>query len=124
MLQDLGVIAPRILSKLNQHRNELEHEYTCPDPETVEDFVDVVALFLEATRHRIEDRVCEWDVAIPKAEIRYLQLRMSPVGLELRMSYVGSSPHVRPYDEVKSGTKEHFDLLKALTRSAKRLWEL
>src|SRR5207244_2671714 len=46
-LQDLGVVAPQILAKINRHRNELEHEYVCPDVETTKDFVDVVSLFVE-----------------------------------------------------------------------------
>src|SRR5262245_40283381 len=113
MLKELGVIAPRILSKINRHRNELEHEYTCPDPDSVEDFVDVVALFLEATRKHIEDCMSEWTVIIPQEEA--ISVRTSHDGLQV----VPTRPfHVKPYVEIKSGTKEYLALLRALLRSS------
>ncbi len=46
----LGVLTPRVLTKLNRTRNLIEHEFHNPSLEQVEDFVDVVALFIEATR--------------------------------------------------------------------------
>ena len=65
LLNDLRVIAPRVLGKINKHRNEMEHAYTRPEHEVVMDFVDVVSLFVEATKHHIQDRDCEWAVDIP-----------------------------------------------------------
>ena len=114
MLQDLGVIAPRILLKLNRHRNELEHEYTCPDHDTVEDFVDIVALFLEATRKYLEDRTCEWIVEISLQE--YVRIRIGRDELQI----MPPSPDygAKPYFEIKFGTKEHLNLLKALLRAS------
>ena len=44
-----GIVAPRILKKLNALRNTLEHEYYIPNRAEAEDFVDVVCLFLAAT---------------------------------------------------------------------------
>jgi hypothetical protein len=61
VLRRLGVIAPRILEKINQHRNRLEHEYFCPAHEVVNDFVDVVHLFIDATKVHINDRRCAWE---------------------------------------------------------------
>ena len=49
-ISDLGVITPRVLTKLNRTRNLIEHEFHKPTREQVEDFVDIVALFHEATR--------------------------------------------------------------------------
>jgi hypothetical protein len=60
ILKKINVIAPRVLAKTNRHRNEMEHEYSCPTHEVVSDFVDVVALFLDATKVHIFDRQCEW----------------------------------------------------------------
>jgi len=53
----LGVIAPRVLSKVNQSRNLMEHEYVSPSYESVCDFVDVVALFVAGTT-----QVTHWPV--------------------------------------------------------------
>lgn len=49
-ISQLGVITPRVLTKLNRIRNLIEHEFHKPSKEKVADFVDVVALFHEATR--------------------------------------------------------------------------
>ena len=49
-ITQLGVITPRVLTKLNQTRNLIEHEFHKPELSQVEDFVDIVTLFHEATR--------------------------------------------------------------------------
>ena len=59
VLQELGVIAPRILTKINRHRNEMEHDYVCPKHDVVGDFVDVAALFVHATNVYINNRQVE-----------------------------------------------------------------
>ncbi len=41
-----GIVAPRILTKINRKRNELEHEFKKPIRDQVEDFLDVANLFL------------------------------------------------------------------------------
>lgn len=46
VLSELGIIAPRILEKINQQRNRLEHEYIRPTKGDVEDALDVAILFL------------------------------------------------------------------------------
>lgn len=49
LLEELGIITPRILEKLNKQRNILEHEYTRPSLEEVSDFLDITELFIEYT---------------------------------------------------------------------------
>ncbi len=49
-----GVVAPRILGKLNASRNALEHEYYLPSRDESENFVDVTTLFIAATDHLLE----------------------------------------------------------------------
>jgi len=49
ILNDVGILSPRILKKINKERNSLEHDYLKPDPEKVEDAVDVAKLFLNYT---------------------------------------------------------------------------
>ena len=48
-LNSLGVISPRILLKINQKRNLLEHEYIRPNQIEVEDALDVAVLFIVYT---------------------------------------------------------------------------
>ena len=49
ILQKAGSVTPRILNKVNQIRNLMEHEYANPDGETVIDMLDVVSLFIAYT---------------------------------------------------------------------------
>lgn len=61
MLKDLGIIAPRILGKINTIRNLLEHEYKIPNKAGVEDAIDVAILFLESTKNFIHNFVDDFN---------------------------------------------------------------
>lgn len=50
-LESIGIVRPRIIDKINKIRNEIEHEYRDATREEAEDFVDIVLLFIEATKH-------------------------------------------------------------------------
>lgn len=45
-INDMGLVAPRILRRLNKLRNRLEHEYATPSKREVEDALDVTMLFI------------------------------------------------------------------------------
>ncbi|MCY9528544.1 hypothetical protein M5X04_04235 [Paenibacillus alvei] len=49
LLNKLGLIAPKIMRRINTSRNRMEHDYVEPKKDTVDDFIDVVELFLEST---------------------------------------------------------------------------
>ncbi len=49
LLEELGLLAPRILRKISTPRNLMEHQYCKPSSEEAEDAVDLAALFVEAT---------------------------------------------------------------------------
>lgn len=48
-LQRIGLIAPRILQKVNKTRNYLEHEFKIPERAATEDAVDIATLFVKVT---------------------------------------------------------------------------
>lgn len=48
-LKSIGLIAPRILEKVNKTRNMLEHEFVHPERSQSEDAVDVATLFVKLT---------------------------------------------------------------------------
>lgn len=52
-LKDVGVIAPRIVEKVNRNRNYLEHNYKCPDKEKAYDAVDIASLFVESINNKL-----------------------------------------------------------------------
>jgi len=49
VLGKIGILAPRVLRRISNSRNFLEHEFKKPASNKVDDAVDVGALFLEAT---------------------------------------------------------------------------
>jgi len=49
VLQRFQIIAPRVLNKINKTRNLMEHQYVKPNGEQVEDFLDIVSLFIAST---------------------------------------------------------------------------
>jgi hypothetical protein len=49
VVEELGLLAPRILKKVVKIRNLLEHEYYHPQKAEVEDAIDIASLFIEAT---------------------------------------------------------------------------
>jgi len=49
LMNELGLVAPRVLKKINKQRNLLEHQFVKPNRESVEDFIDIVMLFIAST---------------------------------------------------------------------------
>lgn len=49
-LGSIGIVRPRIIDKINNLRNKIEHEYQDATLEEAEDFIDIVLLFIEATK--------------------------------------------------------------------------
>jgi hypothetical protein len=112
-LSKVGIIAPRVLAKINRHRNEMEHAYCCPSLEAVADFVDVAALFLEATRIHIDDRRSAWDFDLGDGYGAWVALG----GHKLRVGH-GSRYTTRMVEDfvVDAGSGEFFLLLNAIGR--------
>ncbi|MDT4869755.1 hypothetical protein FQZ97_1048020 [compost metagenome] len=48
-LSSCGILSPGILSRLNKTRNKVEHEYFIPEAEQVQDYLDIVELYIFAT---------------------------------------------------------------------------
>lgn len=60
MIRSLGIVAPRILEKINRMRNLLEHEFEPPDLHIVTDALDTVSIFValvDATLGRFQVEV-------------------------------------------------------------------
>ncbi len=112
-LERIGIIAPRILTKINRHRNEMEHDYCCPSIDVVVDFVDVVGLFIEATRIHIVDRRRAWEFDLGDGYGAWAELcnRRIRVGHGRRHT-VGAIEDFT----VNAGSEEFFRLLSTIGR--------
>jgi len=93
--RNCGVVAPRVLERLNSRRNMVEHEFDVPEKEDVENFVDVVHLFLAAT-DRWEDRMpvdVDYDgteVALNGLPLRSLHFDWKRGAITLKFKPVGT----------------------------------
>ncbi len=63
-----GVVSPNILRKLNQVRNKVEHDYVVPSEEEAEDYIDIVELFLMATKIIIQGFPEQFDLELMRDE--------------------------------------------------------
>jgi hypothetical protein len=62
VLKELGVTSPRILNKINTKRNQLEHYYSSPKKEEVEDALDVATLFNAYTDKFLHNALIEAEI--------------------------------------------------------------
>jgi len=46
LLNKTGIIVPRVLNKINKIRNMMEHDFYCPNIDEVQDFADIILLFI------------------------------------------------------------------------------
>ena len=49
IINELGLLAPRVIKRIVRMRNYLEHEFILPEQERIEDAVDTATLFIELT---------------------------------------------------------------------------
>lgn len=75
LIKELGIIAPRVLLKINKTRNLMEHHFAKPNLEQVEDFVDIVALFIASTDKYIYNFADSLDVNSPINETVWLSIK-------------------------------------------------
>jgi len=65
VLNQIGIISPRILTKVNSLRNFLEHRYSKPEKEKVEDALDVALLFIGYTDRYLKNTVTGFVILDP-----------------------------------------------------------
>jgi len=121
--RNCGLVAPRILERLNARRNVIEHEFEVPSKAELETFVDVVQLFLAAT-DRWESRLpCQMgyhDEAVTASNgklLREIQFDWSNgrVSLAFKSAGAGNGYSERPdYVEFHSPSDEFFRCVRFL----------
>jgi hypothetical protein len=85
-LSKCGLLSPNILKKLNRKRNIIEHDYYIPSCDEVEDYIDIVELFLMATKSFLNEFPADVAYELEKDEY-YEESLMLPenIGIELKM---------------------------------------
>lgn len=70
VLRELGITSPDVLSKINQYRNWIEHEYVTPPAKgEIEDFIGIVELFLASTNPFLETPS---ELAVPSLTLSFI----------------------------------------------------
>ena len=54
LLKDIGFVAPRIMRRIDNARNLLEHEYKHPTIEEVQDALELVGIFIDASNRSLD----------------------------------------------------------------------
>lgn len=114
ILNQFGIVSPRILKKINKHRNLLEHDYLLPDQEKVTDALDVAILFLNYTDKFLKSAIeifyfyFDADVVTVVLDYRHGKIVFSTVPVEDEGSIISD---VKIIKEISSESTEYFDYL-------------
>lgn len=109
ILNQLGIISPQILLKVNRKRNMLEHEYRQPSAEEVEDAVGVAQLFINYTDKYLVDGMGRTAIYADSLdyEITFWLDRVNK-GIVVEARYPEGEPHKR---SVSHGSDEYLEVL-------------
>ena len=110
-IKELGIIAPRVLNKINKTRNLMEHEFTMPKYDMTEDFVDIASLFLASTNKYIYDLpgYCELENEVLSEFWINMELHLESSSLELWYIPIEGEKIIRVFEP---GDSDYIDLLK------------
>jgi len=114
-LKRFHVAMPRILRKVTDTRNLMEHDYMLPGYDQVEDFVDVAALFVEATNRYLfsfnaAPSFVNLDISDPEAVHASIDFEDSVITVNVKQSGVEEEQRTT----VKAGGDEYMELLQVL----------
>lgn len=97
-IKDLGLIVPRILSKVSNIRNLLEHEYQKPNNIEIEEALDIATLFVSLSQSIItpfQDGMTFFDPSDPYCEKNNRDLRSICFSLEKKENKIQYHAFVR-----------------------------
>lgn len=108
VLTELGIVAPRILSKFNRLRNLVEHEFVKPDQGTVEDFIDVVLLFIESTRLHLVDFLDDAQIEAEGVYDYWTDVEVNRKDRVVKIRYGDVHHELKPSDELFVEFMKHY----------------
>ena len=114
-VQKCGIVAPSILTQMNDLRNDVEHRYDIPTTDDVKTFLGVTTLFLVATDRWIERQPVEADYfqEVSDGGETFVLVRLEfvwergLVRLHFRKEGEGQGSHTQTVDH-KSWSDEYF----------------
>lgn len=84
IIKELGIVAPRVLERINRVRNLMEHEFVRPKSEQVTDFIDIVSLFFAATNNYLNklNESCSFQILRDQEQNNYQLISNGEIQLE------------------------------------------
>ncbi len=119
LMNKLGLIAPRVLKKINKQRNLLEHQFVKPKRESVEDFLDITMLFIASTdRYSLNYYPTVWlkNKTFNKKYGLFSDYKNSKIKIEIypynKGSYVSEAKHMIKSFELTTADQKYNEVLK------------
>ncbi|WDE00346.1 hypothetical protein [Thalassomonas actiniarum] len=107
-LNKLGIVAPRILAKFNKFRNLVEHDFVKPEHDKVEDFIDVVLLFIESTKLHLVDFLEDAQIAVEGKFDYWLDVKINRNDEIVHINYNQVNIELKPTDEYYIEFMKHY----------------
>ena len=118
-IRSLGLVAPRILEKINRVRNSIEHDFTNPTRDQAETAVDTALLFVELTQRIFRQMVLQCAIYDPTPKMsswinwgpNYIVFEMNGEAESFLLEgKIGDEESIRHV--VNRGDREYIPLLK------------
>lgn len=86
-LQDLKIVTPRILERINKQRNLLEHKYELPSKNRIQDAFDVATLFLAYTERFLTNHWPEVTLGFVGTNQEFATFKLDTEKAELEVNF-------------------------------------
>lgn len=122
-LRKCGVIAPRVLDKINKIRNKVEHEFYIPELKDVEVYLDVTTLFIESTRFWMVRQPYEIEicgrVSDESNEFLLKQISFNWKNAEISFNYTKENDRSKSYSkQIKHDNECYFPIVSMALKNA------
>lgn len=117
IIKELGIIAPRVLLKINKTRNLMEHHFLRPTNEQVEDFVDIVSLFISSTDKIINDFPSDMQIEDELNEDFWLDFDYDYKKQEIKIESINKNSENVNWN-ITISENEYLEILKQIIRIA------
>lgn len=116
LIKKFDILAPRVLNKINKTRNLMEHQFIKPKAAQVEDFLDIVSLFLASTEHYTSNFISLVDYLNEENEDYKNYMEVSVTVDAKKEKIIISTHQFKPKKDVKFEVKrtdaEYIDIYK------------
>jgi|CXWL01.1.fsa_nt_gi hypothetical protein len=121
-LKEIGVLAPRILERINTKRNKLEHEYRLLSHTETEDAFDIASLFIDSTNVFLMRSFSdfEWESVYPDESTSWVRIELKQKSDCFKIEYIKQRQLAVRFKISNTDQEEFFPLLKEWILAVRR----